>query len=92
MPRLVDFLWLVPALPLVASAVGAVVPWRCRRVASTCALLAMGGAFVLSCLALCEALALPSGVATSNFVWLSAGGFSVSLGFLLDPLSALMLV
>lgn len=92
MARFVDFLWLVPALPLVAAAVGAVVPWRCRRVASSCALLAMGAAFVLSCLALRGALAQPSSVATSNFVWLSTGGFSVSLGFLLDPLSALMLV
>ena len=53
----VFFLWLIPALPLVAAAVGALTPRGGRRLAATAAILAMALSFVLSCMALRTALA-----------------------------------
>ncbi|MDR2862728.1 MAG: NAD(P)H-quinone oxidoreductase subunit F [Puniceicoccales bacterium] len=89
---LVQFLWLIPALPLLAAAIGAIVPHRSRKIASGAALAAMAGAFVLSVFALREALAAPGTHSTFNFAWLNTGEFKLHLGFLLDPLSAFMLV
>ncbi|MDR2676357.1 MAG: NADH-quinone oxidoreductase subunit L, partial [Opitutaceae bacterium] len=85
-------LWLIPALPLAAAAIGAVTPRRSRALASGAALAAMAAAFVLSCLALREALADPAAHRSFNFTWLQSGAFHVGLGFLLDPLGAFMLV
>jgi NADH-quinone oxidoreductase subunit L len=89
---LVQSLWLIPALPLLAAAIGAVVPHRSRKVASGAALAAMGAAFVLSAFALREALAAPAVHATANFAWLDSGAVKIHFGFLLDPLTAFMLV
>ncbi|WP_342750928.1 NADH-quinone oxidoreductase subunit L [Termitidicoccus mucosus] len=85
-------LWLIPALPLAAAAIGAVTPRRSRALSSTLALVAMAAGFVLSCLALRDALAGPAAHQSFNFTWLESGGFHVELGFLLDPLTAFMLV
>ncbi len=85
-------LWLIPALPLAAAAIGAVTPRRSRALSSTLALAAMAAGFVLSCLALRDALAGPAAHQSFNFTWLESGGFHVELGFLLDPLTAFMLV
>jgi NADH-quinone oxidoreductase subunit L len=88
----VSHLWLVPALPLLAAALGAVTPRGGRRFAASAAVAAMAGALVLSCLALRGALAAPSAHLYYNFPWFDLGGGSVRLGWLLDPLSALMCV
>ncbi|MDR0901699.1 MAG: NADH-quinone oxidoreductase subunit L, partial [Opitutaceae bacterium] len=85
-------LFLIPALPLAAAVAGAVVPRRSRARSSTLALAALGISFVLSCLALRGALADPAAHQTFNFTWITAGAFHVELGFLLDPLTAFMLV
>jgi NADH-quinone oxidoreductase subunit L len=92
MTTLVPHLWLIPALPLAAAAIGAVAPRRSRALSSTLALAAMAAGFVLSCLALRDALADPAAHQSFNFTWLESGGFHVELGFLLDPLTAFMLV
>jgi NADH-quinone oxidoreductase subunit L len=47
----VQHLWLIPALPLVAAAIGALTPRGGRALASGVAIAAMIGAFVLSCFA-----------------------------------------
>ncbi|MDR0354028.1 MAG: hypothetical protein LBI02_12040, partial [Opitutaceae bacterium] len=85
-------LWLIPALPLAAAAIGAVAPRRHRALSSGAALAALAAAFGLSCLALRDALADPAAHNTFNFTWLKSGAFHVELGFLLDPLTAFMLV
>jgi NADH-quinone oxidoreductase subunit L len=88
----VHSLWLLPALPLAAAVVGAVTPKSGRAVASGAAILAMGAAFVLACLALAGALQAPAVHAVSNFNWFDLGAGSLQLGFLLDPLTAFMAV
>ncbi|MBL9216058.1 MAG: NADH-quinone oxidoreductase subunit L [Opitutaceae bacterium] len=88
----VQHLWLIPALPLAAAAVGAVLPRSGRVPAASAAIAAMGAAFVLSCLALNGALADPARHAVHNFAWFDLGHGAVMLGWLLDPLTAFMCV
>lgn len=88
----VQYLWLIPALPLVAAVIGALTPRSGRTLASAAAIAAMLGAFVLSCFALSTALADPSAHQVFNFAWFDLGTESLRLGFLLDPLTAFMCV
>ncbi|PAW64303.1 MAG: NADH-quinone oxidoreductase subunit L [Opitutia bacterium Tous-C1TDCM] len=85
-------LWLIPALPLLAAAIGALTPRGGRKLAAGAAILALAGAFLLSCGALVGALADPAQHLVHNFSWFDLGAGTVRLGFLLDPLTALMCV
>ncbi len=88
----VQLLWLIPALPLGAAAVGALTPRGGRALSAGVAIAAMIGALVLSCLALKTALADPAAHLTHNFTWFESGQDAVRLGWLLDPLTAFMCV
>ena len=88
----IEHLWLIPALPLLAAGLGALTPRGGRRFSAAAAIAGMAGALVLSCLALRGALAVPSAHLFHNFRWFDLGGGAVELGWLLDPLSALMCV
>ena len=85
-----QLLWLIPALPLLAAAIGALTPRPGRKLAAGAAILAMVIAFVLSCGALVTALHNPAAHAVHNFAWFDLGDGAVRLGWLLDPLTALM--
>ena len=88
----VQFLWLIPALPLLAAGIGSIAPSRDRTLASGTAIAALALSFLLSCGALVTALANPADHATHNFAWFDLGHGAVRLGWLLDPLTALMCV
>ena len=88
----VQHLWLIPALPLAAAVIGALVPRSGRTLAAGAAIGAMGGAFLLACLALAGALADPAAHQVFNFNWFDLGHGALRLGFLLDPLTAFMAV
>jgi len=88
----VQLLWLIPALPLLAAAIGALTPRSGRTLSSGAAIAGMVGALVLSGAALVTTLADPAIHHTFNFAWFDLGYGSVQLGLLLDPLSALMCV
>jgi len=92
MEPLVAYLWIIPALPLAAAAVGAAAPRGSRRLASGAAIAAMAGALALSSVALKYALAAPSAHQFCNFTWFDLGNGAVRLGWLLDPLNAFMCV
>ncbi|MES2693371.1 MAG: NADH-quinone oxidoreductase subunit L, partial [Verrucomicrobiota bacterium] len=85
-------LFLIPALPLLAAALTAFLPQHVRTFASTLAISALAASFLLSCGALVTALRDPSAHLTYNFDWFALGHSAVRLGFLLDPLTALMCV
>ena len=85
----VQYLWLIPALPLLVAGLGA---FTRHRAVALAAVIAMAGACVLSCLALRGALQHPAVHATANFAWFDLGAGTVRLGFLLDPLTAFMCV
>src|SRR5213594_1756618 len=89
-------LWLIPALPLLAAGLTALAKRPQRTLAATLAIGSMGASFLLSCWAFVETLgeqAAP-GVARQvyNFDWLQFGDAWLQLGWVLDPLTAVMLV
>jgi NADH-quinone oxidoreductase subunit L len=88
----VQLLWLIPALPLLAAGIGALTPRGSRTLASAAAIVAMAVAFLLSCAALVTALQDPAAHLTHNFAWFDLGAGTLRLGWLLDPLTALMCV
>lgn len=86
-------IWWIPALPLVAAGIIALTPRRGRILAITLSVGSMALAFLLSCVALATLLSEPPGTRFyHNFQWFDVGAGSVDLGFLLDPMGALMLV
>jgi NADH-quinone oxidoreductase subunit L len=94
MSSVIKLLWLIPVLPLVASGAGALLPRPRRRTSVALALGAMSGSLLLSLAAF--AGTLNSGRETVrevfNFAWFNFGSATVQLGWVLDPLSAIMLV
>jgi len=89
-------LWLIPVLPLVASGVIAVNKQPQRKLAVTLAIGSMVLAFLLSLCAFSATL-IHHGESSvfrevAGFNWLQFGGQWVQLGWVLDPLTAIMLV
>jgi NADH-quinone oxidoreductase subunit L len=92
MAAAVQTLWLVPALPLLAAGILSVTPRRHRRFASTLAILAMLASFVISCVAFVATLSQPSAREVFDFPWMQFGESTLRLGWVLDPLTACMIV
>jgi len=88
-------LWLIPALPLLAAGMTALMPQRVKKPAAALAIGSMAGGFLL---ALCAFAATLGGDGQGafresfNFNWLQFGGQWLQLGWVLDPLTAVMLV
>src|SRR5208282_834232 len=89
-------LWLIPVLPLVASGVIAVSKQPQRKLAATLAISSMVIAFLLSLCAFSATLLHhgENGVfrEVAGFNWFQFGGQWLRLGWVLDPLTAIMLV
>ncbi len=91
-PWIVPNLWLIPACPLVIALIILSLN-SARRKAS--AALAIGGqliAFALAVSAFVPTLQAPGWRAVHNFTWFNFGEQSLRLGWMLDPLTAAMLV
>ena len=89
-------LWLIPAVPIVASGVIALMKQPARKFASTLAIGSLAVSLLLALVAFGHVLTGWShGFSvreTVNFTWLPMGSGTVDLGWVLDPLSAVMLV
>src|SRR5712671_5479914 len=89
-------LWLIPALPLLAAGVTALAKRPQRRLAATLAIGSMAMSFLLSCWAFVETLGEHAGTGAErhvhDFNWLQFGDTWLQLGWVLDPLTAVMLV
>jgi len=89
-------LWLVPALPVVASGIIAILKQPRRKAASGLAMGSLAISLVLALVAFGHVLAgWAHGAAvreTVNFTWIRVGAANVELGWVLDPLAAVMLV
>ncbi len=95
MTWIVKNLWLIPVLPLLAAAAISVCKRSRRKVAASLAIASMASAFLFSCCAF--AATLNTGEhgpfrEVVNFEWLKFGTTSLNLGWVLDPLTACMLV
>ena len=89
-------LWLIPAVPIFASGIIAILKQPMRKTSSTLAIGSLGFSLLLALIAFAHVL---SGWAhgqavreTVNFTWLQFGTTNVDLGWVLDPLSAVMVV
>src|SRR5437763_8845928 len=97
MSPIVQYLWLIPALPLLAAAFMSVCKQRRREFAATLSIGSMAGSLVLASVAFKDALQ-HSGSGGEierqyfNFNWFQFGDQTLKLGWVLDPLTAVMLV
>jgi len=88
-------LWLIPALPLFAAGLSALLKQSQRKAAASLAIGSLAISFLLSCCAFSATLHAPHGEVFrefQNFTWLQFGESSLRLGWVLDPLTAIMLV
>jgi NADH-quinone oxidoreductase subunit L len=92
MEHVVQYLWLIPALPLVMAGLGALLTRQRRRLAASLAVAGMAGAFLLSCVAFAASLSARPFRQTVSFPWFDLANTSVPLGWVLDPLGAIMLM
>ena len=93
---MLDFLWLIPALPLLSAFVLGVVGWRLsKRVICTLGVGSVGLSFAASlgmAWAFFQLAPEQIPIRSSYFTWLAAGNFQVEVGFYLDQLSLLMVL
>jgi NADH-quinone oxidoreductase subunit L len=96
MTWIVRDLWLVPALPVLAAGLSALAKQRNRVLASSLAIGSMALSFLLSLCAFGHTLSIRSQGEPArevfNFPWLQYGSEWLKLGWMLDPLTAVMLV
>jgi NADH-quinone oxidoreductase subunit L len=90
-PAIVRYLWLIPALPILAAGVGALLKQSRRKLAAGIAIASMIGSLVLALIAFAYILPQTSRL-FFNFQWMQFGSEWVKLGWVLDPLAAIMLV
>src|SRR5438874_419905 len=88
---IVRYLWLIPALPILAAGIGALLKQGQRKSAATLAIGAMSVSFVLAVVAFAHLLLTPAR-SFINIPWMQFGNEWVRLGWVLDPLAAVMLV
>jgi NADH-quinone oxidoreductase subunit L len=90
-PAILRYLWLIPALPIFAAGVGALLKQSRRKLAAGIAIASMTVSLVLAVIAFAYVLPQPSRL-FFNFPWMQFGSEWVKLGWVLDPLAAVMLV
>jgi len=91
-----EILWLIPAVPIVAAGLSALLKQSSRKLSATLAIGSIGFSLLLSLVAFTHVLNdWMAGVTTReivNLTWIRSGASNVDLGWVLDPLSAVMLV
>ena len=91
-----QYLWLIPFLPLLAAAATALLPRSKRQLSSSLAIAALAGSLILSGIAFFAVLGSVGEASGTrhfwNFRWFQAGASWVELGWVLDPLTAVMLL
>jgi len=89
-------LWLIPALPFFAAGISALSKQKKKKLAASLAIGSMALSFLLALCAFAHVMALrSSGQVTQqvfNFHWFQFGNDWLSLGWVLNPLTAVMLV
>ncbi|NBR85171.1 MAG: NADH-quinone oxidoreductase subunit L [Proteobacteria bacterium] len=87
-------LWLIPVLPLLAAGISALLKRPNRSLAAGLAIGSMGASFLLSCMAFAATHGKHGAASRQahNFDWFALGDTVVRLGWVLDPLTAAMVV
>ncbi|MDR3744756.1 MAG: NADH-quinone oxidoreductase subunit L [Acidobacteriaceae bacterium] len=94
MTWIVQNLWLIPALPILAAGISSLLKQKSRISAASLAIGSMAVSFLLSLCAFAHVLTNheTDQVLTYNFGWFQFGNEWLKLGWMLDPLTAVMLV
>ncbi|MGA3178861.1 MAG: NADH-quinone oxidoreductase subunit L [Verrucomicrobiota bacterium] len=92
MPPLILFLWLVPSLPLLAAGWGALLKRERRGLAAGLSIGAMALSWLLSCAVFFSTLRVRFLRQSCNFTWFDLAHTTVQLGWMLDPLTAIILM
>jgi NADH-quinone oxidoreductase subunit L len=91
-----EFLWLIPAVPIAAAGLSALLKQSGRKTSASLAIGSLSFSLLLSLVAFVHVLSdWMNGIATRevvNLTWIQFGTSNVDLGWVLDPLSAIMLV
>ena len=91
-----ELVWLIPFLPMAGAAVNGIFGSRLpKTVVGLVACVSMGASLAVSAAVLLKLLGLPvedRSVEVTVFSWITSGSFSINLSFLIDPLSALMIM
>jgi NADH-quinone oxidoreductase subunit L len=91
-PWIVTNLWLVPAVPLAASLFTLSLANSRRKTAAAFAIIGQLAALAFAITAFLPTLQEPGWRAFHNFTWFTFGEHALRLGWMLDPLTAAMLV
>jgi NADH-quinone oxidoreductase subunit L len=89
---IVTNLWLIPAIPLAASLMVLALNTSRRQVSALLAIAGQIAALFLSIFAFAHTLHAPGFRAFHNFTWFTFGDQALRIGWVLDPLTAAMLV
>jgi NADH-quinone oxidoreductase subunit L len=89
---ILDYLWLIPAVPFAASLIILSLPNARRRSAPALAVAGQVAVLALSVVAFLPTLQTHGFRAVQNFTWFTFGDNALRLGFVLDPLAAAMLL
>jgi NADH-quinone oxidoreductase subunit L len=89
---ILDYLWLIPAVPFAASLIILSLPNARRRSAPALAVAGQVAVLALSVVAFLTTLQTHGFRAVQNFTWFTFGDNALRLGFVLDPLAAAMLL
>jgi NADH-quinone oxidoreductase subunit L len=91
-PWIVPNLWLIPAIPLAASLLILSLVNSRRTASAVVAIIGQIAALALAVTAFLPTLQAPGWRAFHNFTWFSFGDHALRLGWILDPLTAAMLL
>src|SRR6267378_21752 len=89
---IVSNLWLIPAIPLVASLVVLSLTNSPRSIAAALAIFGQVVALILAIVAFLPTLQTPGFRAVHNFTWFTFGDQALRIGWVLDPLATAMMV
>jgi NADH-quinone oxidoreductase subunit L len=92
----VHLLWLIPAVPMVAAGIIALLKQPRRKPAAALAIGSLGFSLLIALFAFAHVVSnWANGITTRevvDFTWIQTGASTVDLGWVLDPLSAVMMV
>jgi len=93
---MIDLVWLIPAFPLIGFLInGLICKGRSEKLIGWLGSAAIGASFVVSALIFQELLGLDHGSRSLQkvvYTWILSGDLSVPIGFLVDPLSVVMMM
>src|SRR5437660_7187797 len=89
---IVSNLWLIPAVPLAVSLAVLSLANPQRSIAALLAIFAQVVALILAIVAFLPTLQTPGFRAVHNFTWFTFGDQALRIGWMLDPLAAVMMV